>query len=115
MAQSSKSSEGQDKFKPYVPADTNMKEFTFKALFVGAILSIILGSANAYIGLKVGLTVAATFPAAVMAMAILRIFKGSILEENTCRTTAAVGEALAAGAIFTIPALLIASSPGVSC
>jgi len=111
MAQSSKSSGSQDSFKPYVPANTNMKEFTFKALFVGAILSIVLGSANAYIGLKVGLTVAATFPAAVMAMAILRIFKGSILEENTCRTTAAVGEALAAGAIFTIPALLIAKNP----
>ncbi|NQT25053.1 oligopeptide transporter, OPT family [candidate division KSB1 bacterium] len=98
-------------FKPYVPADTTMKEFTFRALAVGAILSIILGAANAYIGLKVGLTVAATFPAAVMAMAILRLFKGSILEENTCRTTAAVGEALAAGAIFTIPALLIAKNP----
>lgn len=98
-------------FKPYVPAETNLKEFTFRALFFGAILSIILGSANAYIGLKVGLTVAATFPAAVMAMAILRLFRGSILEENTCRTTAAVGEALAAGAIFTIPALLIAKNP----
>jgi putative OPT family oligopeptide transporter len=97
--------------KPYVPAETKMKEFTFKAVFIGAILSIILGSANAYIGLKVGLTVAATFPAAVMAMAILRIFKGTILEENTCRTTAAVGEALAAGVVFTIPALLIAKDP----
>ena len=102
---------GSQEFKPYVPADTTMKEFTFRALAVGAILSIILGAANAYIGLKVGLTVAATFPAAVMAMAILRMFKGSILEENTCRTTAAVGEALAAGAIFTIPALLIAKNP----
>ena len=101
----------QTDFKPYVSADTQMKEFTFKALFVGAILSIILGAANAYIGLKVGLTVAATFPAAVMAMAILRMFKGTILEENTCRTTAAVGEALVAGAIFSIPAFLIAKSP----
>lgn len=101
----------QNDFKPYVPAETSIKEFTFKALFFGAILSVILGSANAYIGLKVGLTVAATFPAAVMAMAILRLFKGTILEENTCRTTAAVGEALAAGAIFTIPALLIAKKP----
>ncbi|OVE79436.1 oligopeptide transporter, OPT family [bacterium I07] len=88
-----------------------MKEFTFKALFVGAILSIVLGAANAYLGLKVGLTVAATFPAAVMAMAVLRIFGGTILEENTCRTTAAVGEALVAGAIFTIPAFLIAKNP----
>jgi len=111
MAEPNNTLSSPDEFKPYVPAETNMKEFTFKALFVGAILSIILGAANAYIGLKVGLTVAATFPAAVMAMAILRIFKGTILEENTCRTTAAVGEALAAGAIFTIPALLIAKNP----
>jgi putative OPT family oligopeptide transporter len=105
------SSSSVKEFKPYVPVDANMKEFTFRALFFGAILSVVLGSANAYIGLKVGLTVAATFPAAVMAMAILRLFKGTILEENTCRTTAAVGEALAAGAIFTIPALLIAKDP----
>lgn len=111
MPEQNVTSEEKHEFKPYVPADSNMKEFTFKALFFGAILSMILGSANAYIGLKVGLTVAATFPAAVMAMAILRLFKGTILEENTCRTTAAVGEALAAGAIFTIPALLIAKNP----
>ncbi len=98
-------------FKPYVPAETNMKEFTFRALLIGAILSIVLGAANAYLGLVAGMTVAATFPAAVMAMAILRIFKGTILEENICRTTAAVGEALVAGAIFTIPAFLIAKNP----
>jgi len=111
MAKEKSTSSAKQEFKPYVPAETKMREFTFKALFIGAILSIILGSANAYIGLKVGLTVAATFPAAVMAMAILRIFKGTILEENTCRTTAAVGEALAAGVVFTIPALLIAKDP----
>lgn len=111
MTEQQSSSETPQNFKPYVPAETTMKEFTFRALFFGAILAIILGAANAYIGLKVGLTVAATFPAAVMAMAILRAFKGTILEENTCRTTAAVGEALAAGAIFTIPALLIAKNP----
>jgi len=98
-------------FKPYVPAETTMKEFTFKAVFVGAILAIILGAANAYLGLVAGMTVAATFPAAVMAMAVLRPFKGTVLEENTCRTTAAVGEALVAGAIFTIPAFLIAKNP----
>ncbi len=98
-------------FKTYVPADTDMLEFTFKAVLVGAIFAIILGSANAYLGLKAGMTVAATFPAAVMAMAILKVFGGSILEENICRTTAAVGEALVAGAIFTIPAFLIAEDP----
>lgn len=95
------------KFKPYVPASSNMKELTFKSVTLGVILAMILGSANAYLGLKAGMTVAATFPAAVIAMAVLRIFKGNILEENIARTTASVGEALAAGAIFTIPAFVI--------
>lgn len=99
-------------FKPYVPAETNLLEFTFKAILVGVIFSVVLGAANAYLGLKAGMTVAATFPAAVIAMAILRIFKGSILEENITRTTAAVGEALVAGAIFTIPAFVISGVRG---
>jgi len=94
-------------FKPYVPVESTMKEFTFKAIFLGIILAIVLGAANAYLGLKAGMTVAATFPAAVIAMAVLRIFKGTILEENLARTTGAVGEALAAGAIFTIPAFVM--------
>jgi putative OPT family oligopeptide transporter len=98
-------------FKPYVPAEEQMKEFTLKAVIFGAFLSVILGAANAYLGLVAGMTVAATFPAAVMAMAALRLMRGTILEENTCRTTAAVGEALVAGAIFTIPAFLIAKNP----
>ena len=93
--------------KPYVPADKTMKELTFKSLALGVVLAMILGSANVYLGLKAGMTVAATFPAAVIAMAVLRIFKGNILEENIARTTASVGEALAAGAIFTIPAFVI--------
>ena len=94
-------------FKPYVPAGQSMKEVSFKAVLLGIIMAIILGAANAYLGLLVGMTVAATFPAAVMAMAILRPFKGTVLEENFARTTGAVGEALAAGAIFTIPAFLM--------
>jgi len=94
-------------FKPYVPAEKTMKELTFKSLALGVILAMILGSANVYLGLKAGMTVAATFPAAVIAMAVLRIFKGNILEENIARTTASVGEALAAGAIFTIPAFVM--------
>ncbi|MGD8414541.1 MAG: oligopeptide transporter, OPT family [Candidatus Latescibacterota bacterium] len=94
-------------FKPYVSDDTTMKEFTFKAVFLGVIMAIVLGAANAYLGMKVGLTVAATFPAAVVAMAALRPFKGTILEENIARTTASVGEALVAGAIFTIPAFVL--------
>ena len=94
-------------FRPYVPAVTTLKEFTLKAILLGIVLSIVLGAANAYVGLKAGMTVAATFPAAVIAMAVLRIFKGTILEENITRTTGAVGEALVAGAIFTIPAFVM--------
>ncbi|MBN2001579.1 oligopeptide transporter, OPT family [candidate division KSB1 bacterium] len=97
-----------DKFTPYVPVDTTMRELTLKAVLLGVFLAMILGAANAYLGLKAGMTVAATFPAAVIAMAILRPFKGTILEENIARTTGAVGEALAAGAIFTIPAFVLA-------
>jgi putative OPT family oligopeptide transporter len=95
-------------FKPYVSADTVMAELTFKAVFLGTVMAVVLGAANAYLGMKVGLTVAATFPAAVVAMAGLRPFRGTILEENVARTTASVGEALVAGAIFTIPAFVIA-------
>lgn len=94
-------------FKPYVPVDSKMREFSFKAIFLGIIMAVVLGAANAYLGLKAGMTVAATFPAAVIAMAVLRFFKGTILEENLARTTGAVGEALAAGAIFTIPAFVM--------
>jgi putative OPT family oligopeptide transporter len=94
-------------FKPYIPANKTMLELTFRAVLVGLILAIILGAANAYLGMKAGLTVSATFPAAVVAMAVLRIFKGTILEENITRTTASVGEALVAGAIFTIPAFVL--------
>ena len=73
-----------------------MRELTFKAVFLGVIMAIVLGAANAYLGMKVGLTVAATFPAAVVAMAALRIYRGNILEENIARTTASVGESLGA-------------------
>ena len=94
-------------FKPYVPLKTNMREFTFKAVILGIFLTMILGAANTYLGMTAGMTVAATFPAAVIAMAFMRIFKGSILEENIARTTGAVGEALAAGAVFVIPAFIL--------
>ncbi len=95
-------------FQPYVPEKTDLKELTFKALLIGIFLAVILGAANAYLGLRAGMTVAATFPAAVVSMAFLRLFRGTILEENIARTTASVGEALVAGAIFTIPAFVIA-------
>ena len=94
-------------FTPFVAEESNLPELTFKAVALGAVMAIVLGAANAYLGMKVGLTVAATFPAAVVAMAALRLLGGSILEENMARTTASVGEALVAGAIFTIPAFVI--------
>ena len=97
----------QKDFKPYVPEDSTLAELTVKAVVLGVIMAVVLGAANAYLGMKVGLTVAATFPAAVVAMAALRVFKGTILEENIARTTASVGEALVAGAIFTLPAFVI--------
>ena len=99
--------ENQSGFQPFVPVDTALPELTFKAVALGAVMAIILGAANAYLGMRAGLTVAATFPAAVVAMAALRGLGGSVLEENIARTTASVGEALVAGAIFTIPAFVI--------
>jgi putative OPT family oligopeptide transporter len=96
------------KFVPFVSAETNMKEFTLRALLIGLVLSVVLGAANAYIGLKAGMTIAATYPAAVIGMAVLRMLKGSILEENFARTAGSIGESVAAGAIFTLPAFYIA-------
>jgi putative OPT family oligopeptide transporter len=95
-------------FKPYVPATTEMTEFTLRAVLIGLVMSVVLGAANAYLGLKAGMTIAATYPAAVIGMALLRAFKGSILEENITRTVGSIGESVAAGAIFTLPAFIIA-------
>lgn len=97
----------QKEFKPYVDPSSRMKELTVRAVGLGVVMAVVLGTANAYVGMKAGLTVSAVFPAAVVAMAALRIVRGSILEENIARTTASVGEALVAGAIFTIPAFVI--------
>ena len=94
-------------YKPYVPEKTNMREFTIRALILGLIMTVVLGAANAYLGLRAGMTIAATYPAAVIGMAVLRIMRGSILEENFARTVGSIGESVAAGAIFTIPAFLI--------
>ena len=97
------------KYHPYVPAQTQMAEITLKAIVYGLVMSVILGAANAYLGLKAGMTIAATYPAAVISMALLRIrwAKGTILEENIARTVGSIGESVAAGAIFTIPAFVI--------
>jgi putative OPT family oligopeptide transporter len=98
------------KHQPFVPESMKMSELTVRAVVIGLILCVVLGAANAYLGLKAGITIAATYPAAVIGMAALRIFKGSILEENISRTAGSIGESVAAGAIFTIPAFIITRS-----
>lgn len=98
-----------EKFEPFIKADQKVAEFTKSALFMGIALAVIFGLANAYLGLKVGMTVSASIPAAVISMAILRgvLKRGTILENNIAQTIGSSGESLAAGVIFTIPAFLI--------
>lgn len=96
--------------QPFVPETLQMTEFTVRAVLIGIVLTLVLGAANAYLGLRAGITIAATYPAAVIGMAALRAFKGSILEENICRTAGSIGESVAAGAIFTLPAFVIAKA-----
>jgi putative OPT family oligopeptide transporter len=97
-------------YKPLVPEKTELREFTLKAVILGIILTVILGAAQTYLGLRAGMTIAATYPAAVIGMAILKLMKGSILEENMTRTIGSIGESVAAGAIFTIPAFIISGA-----
>ena len=96
-------------FKPYVPADSQEPEFTLKAIVAGILMAALFGASNAYLGMKAGQTVAATIPAAVIAIALFRLpfFRGGVLEQNLTRTAASVGEALVAGAVFTIPAFVM--------
>src|ERR1700676_3014587 len=101
---------GVKKHIPFVPEHMEMKEFTLRAVLLGLLMTIVLGAANAYLGLRAGITIAATYPAAVIAMAAMRAWKGSLLEENIARTAGSIGEGIAAGAIFTIPAFLIAKA-----
>src|SRR5215470_5150469 len=96
------------KHRPFVPDSASMKEFTLRAVLLGLLLTVVLGAANAYLGLRAGQTIAATYPAAVIGMAVLRLFKGSILEENIARTAGSIGESVAAGAVFTLPAFYLA-------
>src|SRR5438094_6467263 len=96
--------------KPFVPPNVEMKEFTLRAVLLGLIMCVVLGAANAYLGLKSGLTIAATYPAAVIGMAVLRLFRGTVLEENIARTSGSIGESVAAGAVFTLPAFLISGA-----
>jgi putative OPT family oligopeptide transporter len=101
-------------FKPYIPHDSREPEFTLKATLAGILMAALFGGANAYLGMKAGQTVAATIPAAVIAIALFRLpsFRGGVLEQNLTRTAASVGEALVAGAIFTIPAFMMVNVGG---
>ncbi len=103
----------EDHFEPYISAERDMPEFSMKAIIVGILITLVMGAANAYLGLFVGMTVSATIPSLVFALAILKIFKGNILEINMSKNIGVAGEALAAGIIFTFPAMLIIRSlPG---
>jgi putative OPT family oligopeptide transporter len=99
-------------FRPYVPEGTNVAEFTFKAILFGAIFGIIFGAVTVYVGLRAGLTVSASIPIAVLSISLLRAFgKATILENNIVQTAGSAGESVAAGAIFTLPALIFMGFP----
>ncbi len=105
----------QSNFKPYIPADKVTPEITVASIVMGVLLAVIFGAANAYLGLRVGMTVSASIPAAVIGMGVIRVImrKNSILESNIVQTIGSAGESVAAGAIFTLPALFIWAKDGV--
>ena len=106
--------ENKTEFKPYIPAEKVTPEITVTSIVMGIILSVVFGAANAYLGLRVGMTVSASIPAAVIAMGVIRIImrRNSILESNIVQTIGSAGESLAAGAIFTLPALFLWAAEG---
>lgn len=106
--------EKKNEFKPYIPAEKVTSEITVVSVLMGIILAVVFGAANAYLGLKVGMTVSASIPAAVIAMGVIRVLmrRNSILESNMVQTIVSAGESLAAGAIFTLPALFLWASEG---
>lgn len=106
--------ENKTEFKPYVPASKITPELTITSVIMGVILAVIFGAANAYLGLRVGMTVSASIPAAVISMGVIRVLmrKNSILESNIVQTIGSAGESLAAGAIFTLPALFLWAAEG---
>lgn len=106
----------QKEFKPYIPAEKITPEITATSVITGVILAIVFGAANAYLGLRVGMTVSASIPAAVISMSVLRVImkKNSILESNMVQTIGSAGESVAAGAIFTLPALFLWAKEGVT-
>lgn len=103
-----------ESFKPYISADKVLPEFTVTSILMGTILAVVFGAANAYLGLKVGMTVSASIPAAVISLGVIRVImkKNSILESNMVQTIGSAGESLAAGAIFTMPALFLWAEEG---
>ena len=103
-------------FKPYIPAEKVTPEFTVTSVIMGCILAVIFGAANAYLGLRVGMTVSASIPAAVISMGVIRVIlrRNSILESNMVQTIGSAGESLAAGAIFTMPALFLWAEEGLT-
>ena len=107
--------ENKNEFKPYIPAEKVTPELTVTSIVIGIVLAVIFGAANAYLGLRVGMTVSASIPAAVISMGVIRIImkKNSILESNIVQTGGSAGESVAAGAIFTLPALFLWASEGV--
>ena len=109
-----KMSSSKEDFKPYISADQNLPELTPTSIILGVILAIVFGAANAYLGLRVGLTISASIPAAVISMGICRglLKRDNILENNMVQTIGSAGESLAAGAIFTMPALFMWASEG---
>ena len=106
--------ENKNNFKPYIPAEKVTAELTVTSIIMGVILAVVFGAANAYLGLRVGMTVSASIPAAVIAMGVIRILlrRNSILESNMVQTIGSAGESLAAGAIFTLPALFLWAAEG---
>ena len=104
-----------EEFKPYVPAEKVTPEFTVTSVIMGVLLAIVFGAANAYLGLRVGMTVSASIPAAVISMGVIRVImrKDSILESNMVQTIGSAGESLAAGAIFTMPVLFLWAKDGM--
>jgi len=106
--------DNQKNFKPYIPAERITPEITVTSIIMGILLAVIFGAANAYLGLRVGMTVSASIPAAVIAMGVIRVImrKNSILESNIVQTIGSAGESVAAGAIFTLPALFLWAAEG---
>ena len=96
-------------FKPFIPADKVVPEMTGVSIILGILLAVLFGAANAYLGLRVGMTVSASIPAAVISMGVIRVIlkRDSILENNMVQTIGSAGESVAAGAIFTLPALFM--------